>query len=140
MVSQRLEEVLSYLSEGLDAKVFDKKTMEELKYLNPPAAPLHPSRRRMRIPEACLWMGRSWHTSNHARELKFGTQVNYHISWWSRMSIMTLSSKYLIEDVKDDLILQVPDQEPSTYKYEHKWCGVLVLDILLSTLCAKFQL
>ena len=52
MVSQRLEEVLSYLSEGLEAKVFDKKTMEELKYLNPPAAPLRPSRRRMRIPEA----------------------------------------------------------------------------------------
>ena len=54
MVSQRLEEVLSYLSEGLEAKVFDKKTMEELKYLNPPAAaPLSPSRRPMRIPEAC---------------------------------------------------------------------------------------
>ena len=34
MVSQRLEEVLFYLSEGLEAKVFDKKTMEELKYLD----------------------------------------------------------------------------------------------------------
>ena len=34
MLSQRLEEVLIYLSEGLEAKVFDKKTMEELKYLN----------------------------------------------------------------------------------------------------------
>ena len=45
MVSQRLEEVLSYLSEGLEAKVFDKKTIEELKYLNPPAALLSPSRR-----------------------------------------------------------------------------------------------
>ena len=53
MVSQRLEEVLSYLSEGLEAKVFDKKTMEELKYLNPLVALLCPSRRwRMRIPEA----------------------------------------------------------------------------------------
>ena len=52
MVSQRLEEVLSYLSKGLKAKVFDKKTME-MKYLNPPAAPLCPLRRRMRIPEAC---------------------------------------------------------------------------------------
>ena len=34
MVSQRLEEVLIYLSEGLEAKVFDNKTMEELKNLN----------------------------------------------------------------------------------------------------------
>ena len=34
MVSQRLEEVLSYLYEGLEAKVFDKKTVEVLKYLN----------------------------------------------------------------------------------------------------------
>ena len=34
MVSQRLEEVLVYLSEGLEAKVFDKKTKEELKYLD----------------------------------------------------------------------------------------------------------
>jgi hypothetical protein len=33
MVSQRLEEVLTYLSEGLEAKVFDKKTKEALKYL-----------------------------------------------------------------------------------------------------------
>ena len=34
MVSQRLEEVLIYLSEGLEAKVFDNKTMDELKNLN----------------------------------------------------------------------------------------------------------
>ena len=45
MVSQRLEEVLSYLSECFEAKVFNKKTMEELKYLNPLVAPLCPSRR-----------------------------------------------------------------------------------------------
>ena len=36
MVSHRLEEVLIYLSEGLQAKVFDNKTMEELKILNTP--------------------------------------------------------------------------------------------------------
>ena len=34
MVTKRLEEVLVYLSEGLEAKVFDKKTKEELKYLD----------------------------------------------------------------------------------------------------------
>ena len=34
MVSQRLEEVIIYLSEGLQSKVFDNKTMEELKNLN----------------------------------------------------------------------------------------------------------
>ena len=34
MVSQRLEEVLIYLLEGLEAKVFDNKTMDELKNLN----------------------------------------------------------------------------------------------------------
>ena len=34
MVTKRLEEVLVYLSEGLKAKVFDKKTKEELKYLD----------------------------------------------------------------------------------------------------------
>ena len=35
----------------------------------------------------------SWHTSIHARELKFGTQVKNHISWWSMMSRMIPSSK-----------------------------------------------
>ena len=39
-------------------------------------------------------MGVSWHISIHARELKFGTQVNNHISWRSMMSRMTPSSKY----------------------------------------------
>ena len=34
MVSQRLQEVIIYLSEGLQSKVFDNKTMEELKNLN----------------------------------------------------------------------------------------------------------
>ena len=34
MVSQRLEKVFIYLSEGLESKVFDNKTMEELKNLN----------------------------------------------------------------------------------------------------------
>ena len=34
MVSQMLEKVFIYLSEGLESKVFDNKTMEELKNLN----------------------------------------------------------------------------------------------------------
>ena len=45
----------------------------------------------------------------------------------------------MIHDVKDDPILQVPGQEPSTYtSYRHKLWGVL--DTLLITLCAKFQI
>ena len=42
--------------------------------------------------------GGSWHTSNHARELKFGTQVKNHISWRSKMSRMTPSSKYPVRN------------------------------------------
>ena len=38
-------------------------------------------------------MGSPWHISSHAREPKFGTLVNNHISWWSKMSRMTQSSK-----------------------------------------------
>ena len=38
-------------------------------------------------------MGVSWHTSNHAREQKFGTQVKNHISWRFMTSRMTISSK-----------------------------------------------
>ena len=37
--------------------------------------------------------GGPWHTSIHARELKFGTQVKNHISWRSMMSRMSPSSK-----------------------------------------------
>ena len=37
--------------------------------------------------------GGSWHNSNHARELKFCTQVQIYISLWSMMSWMTPSSK-----------------------------------------------
>ena len=40
-----------------------------------------------------LRMGGSWYTSNHVRELKLGTQVKNHISWWSMMSRITPSSK-----------------------------------------------
>ena len=36
-----------------------------------------------------LRTGGSWHTSNQARELKFGTQVKNHISWLSMMSRMS---------------------------------------------------
>ncbi len=37
--------------------------------------------------------GGSWQCSNHARELKFSTQVKNHISWCSMMSRITPSSK-----------------------------------------------
>jgi len=40
----------------------------------------------------------SWHTSNHARELKFGTQVKNHIWWQSIASKMTPSSKYPVRN------------------------------------------
>ena len=42
--------------------------------------------------------GGSWHTSNHARELKFGTQVKNYISWPSMMSRMAPSSKYSVRN------------------------------------------
>ena len=40
----------------------------------------------------------SWHTSIHARDLKFGTQVKNHMSWQSMMSRMTPSSKYPVRN------------------------------------------
>ena len=52
-----------------------------------------PVRDNQSPPSMTSRMGGSWFTPNHARELKFGTQVNYHISWWSVMSRMTPSSK-----------------------------------------------
>ena len=39
-------------------------------------------------------IGCTWHTSIHARELKFGTQVENHILWCSMMSRITPSFKY----------------------------------------------
>ena len=42
--------------------------------------------------------GGSWHTSNHARELKVGTQVINHIWWQSMKSWMTPSSKYPVRN------------------------------------------
>ena len=48
-----------------------------------------------------VWTSRmegSWHTSNHARELKVGTQVKKHISWQSIMSRMTPTSKFPVRN------------------------------------------
>ena len=42
----------------------------------------------------------SWHTSNHARELKFGTQVKNHIWWQSIASNMTPSSKTPVRNLQ----------------------------------------
>ena len=43
-------------------------------------------------------MGGSWHASDHAKELKFGTQIKNHISWWSMLSRMTQSSNYPVRN------------------------------------------
>ena len=45
-----------------------------------------------------LRTGGSWHTSIHARELRFGAKVKNHISWCSMMSRMTPSSKYPVRN------------------------------------------
>ena len=72
-----------------------------------------PVRNLQHPPSMTLRTGVSWHTSIHARDLKFGTQVKTHIYWQSMMSIMTSSS-------------QVSSQEPSTSsKYGLRGRGVL---------------
>ena len=58
----------------------------------------YPVRNHQRPPSTTLRTGGYWHTFIHAKELKFGTQVKSHISWWSMMSRMTLSSKYLVRN------------------------------------------
>jgi hypothetical protein len=58
----------------------------------------YPVRNHQRPPSMTSRMGGSWHTSIHARELKFGTQVKNHISWRSMMSRMTPSSKYPVRN------------------------------------------
>ena len=40
--------------------------------------------------------GGIWYTSNHARELKFSTQVKNHTSWWYMMSRMCPSSGIIL--------------------------------------------
>ena len=57
-----------------------------------------PFRNLQHPPSMTSRTGGSWHTSIHARELKFGTQVKNHISWWSMMSTMTQSSKYPVRN------------------------------------------
>jgi len=52
-----------------------------------------PVRNLQHPPSITLRMAGPWQTSNHARELKFGTLLKNHISWWSMMSRMTPSSK-----------------------------------------------
>ena len=58
----------------------------------------NPVRNHQHSPSIILRMGGSWHNYIHARELKFGTQVKNHISWWSMMWRMTLSSKYPVKN------------------------------------------
>ena len=61
-----------------------------------------PVRNHQHPPSMTSRTGGSWHTSIHARELKFGTQVKNHISWWSMMSRITSSFKIPVR------ILQLP--------------------------------
>ena len=60
----------------------------------------YPVRNHQHPPSMTLRMRSSWHTSIHARELKFGTQVKHHISWWSMMSRMTPSSRYPVRNLQ----------------------------------------
>ena len=57
-----------------------------------------PVRNVQRSPSMTSRTGGSWHTSIHARQLKFGTHVNNYISWLSMMSGMTPSSKYPVRN------------------------------------------
>ena len=54
-----------------------------------------------------LRMEGSWHTCNHARELKFATQVKNHILWWYMISRMTSSSKYPFKNHQSPPMLNV---------------------------------
>ena len=62
-----------------------------------------------------LRMEGSWHTSNHARELKFGTKWLSHITWGCRRSKMTLSSKYLVRNLQRPLSMDFKDEEFLTH-------------------------
>ena len=42
----------------------------------------------------------SWHSYNHARELKFGKEAKTPIPWWSMTRWLTLSSKYLVRNLQ----------------------------------------
>ena len=66
-----------------------------------------PVRNLQRPPSMTSRTGGCQHTSIHARELQFGTQVKNHIWWRSMMSRMTSSSKYTVSN------LQRPPSMPS---------------------------
>ena len=68
----------------------------------------YPVRNLQHPPSMTLRTRCSWHTSIHAREMKFGTQVKNHISWRSMMSRMTSSSKYPVRN----------HQHPSSMDFE----------------------
>ena len=52
-------------------------------------------------PPSMTWRtGGSWHTSNHARVMKFGTQLKNHIKWWSMMSSMAQPSKTPVRNLQ----------------------------------------
>ena len=57
-----------------------------------------------------LRMGGSWHTSYHARELKFGTQVKNHVSWRSLTSRMTPSFKTSVRNNQRPLSMDFKDR------------------------------
>ena len=57
-------------------------------------------RNHPRPPSMTSRTGGSWHTSIHARELKFGTQIKNHILWRYMMSILTPSSKYPVRNLQ----------------------------------------
>ena len=61
--------------------------------------------------------GGSWHTSNQAKELKFGTQVKNHISWESMMSRMTPTSKYPVRNPQHPPSMDFKDGEFLTHFY-----------------------
>ena len=72
-------------------------------------------------------MGGSWHTSNHARELKFGTHVKNDIEWWSVMSRMTPSPKTPVRNPQHprspQLRLSPPNQLQSWSNFQHRPIG-----------------
>ena len=59
----------------------------------------------------------SWYTSIHARELKFGTQVKNHISWWFMIPRMTLSSKTPVRNHQHPPSMDFKDGEFLTHFY-----------------------
>ena len=61
--------------------------------------------------------GGSWHTSIHAREQKFCTQVKNHLSWQCMMSSMTPSSKYPVKNHKSHPSMDFKDRVFLTLLY-----------------------